>query len=417
MLIPVTPEEILKQIEAELGVCQKCQTRQRLCDVQIRKKQFGGKFEAKNLTKLCMPCDEEWREHCEGNGLSGSSVFEDFENTFETFLTAPKPKISGKEKALAILEEFTTLRVQIAMEAQRHEGRFRSRSKRLDELYPLSESYTYKLFKKKGYDDEAEISEEDFVDEEGEPKKSWKKFLMSQVAEVTALKRALDREIERQLVYFPIWDLFAKKIPGIGPYLVGFLIAAIRDPKRFPDSSSLSGNAGLRIIKDEQGRAIAQPKTRDKKLDYDPLLKLVVVRLIPMCLDKQKNRADSPYSDLTKKIEIKEKTKAENAMPTCCWIKNCQEKEVVNLGYEERVNEKTGETKKVFLGFCCKKTQGKPKAHKFLNPNHVLSRVYRDLGRKFLADFYHAWLYLEGENPDVTRNPRIMHFLRQESTD
>lgn len=410
----VTPKQILAEIEARLGRCPKCKTRQFLAEVMVQKKDYGGKFEERNLRKLCMPCDEDWRKFCVSNGFSEKSSFEfeDFEKGFAAFLAASQEELSSKEQALAILKEFATLRVQVAMDVQRHSGRFHSRSKRLDEFYPFAGSYTFKVFSKKGF---GEISDEIESNKKSKIPNSWQKFLMTQVADVRALKRALDREIEEQLEYFPVYKLFAEKVPGIGPYLAGYLVAAIKDPKNFLDSSHLSGMAGLRVEK-SNGRSVAQSKTRGEKLDYNPLLKLVVVRLIPMCLDKQKNRqAESPYSKLIKAIEEKERGKAENANPDHCWIKNCGEKEMVNLGYEERtVDEETGETKIVFLGFCCKKTLGKPKAHKFLNPAHVLSRVYRDLGRKFLTDFYHTWLYLEGENPDIIKNPRIMHFLQKE---
>ncbi len=44
----------------------------------------------------------------------------------------------------------------------------------------------------------------------------------------------------------------------------------------------------------------------------------------------------------------------------------------------------------------------------FLNPGQVLQRALRQFSSTFISDFYHAWLYLVGENPRVEGNPRIM---------
>ncbi|MEW6407318.1 MAG: transposase [Patescibacteria group bacterium] len=389
-------DEVLKRLEAKLGICPKCQSRQVLAEVMIRKKNLGGKFEKGNLTNLCLPCDEDWREFCATQGLTKKSSFADFKVAFVRFLKAEKPKLSGRDQALAILREVAGLRIAVAIEAQRIEGRFRSRARRLDDVYPFGKSYTGQLLAKRG-DGENEVLPKD-----------WLKYLMSQVAEVGGTKRALEREIEKQLRYFPVWELFAEKVPGIGPYLAGYLIAMIRDPKRFPDSSHLSGNVGLRVFEDENGRMTAQRRERGGKLNYDPVAKLVVVRLIPQSLDYQRSRfPDSPYSVLLENVKAVERKKAENETPSHCWVTGCNETDVVNLGYGER---ETGE--RYFKGFCCRKTLGTSKVHHFLHPAHVMTRVYRKVGRLFLLDFYHIWLYLEGENPNIACNPRIMYFLQ-----
>ncbi len=390
--------EALRNLEAKLGICPKCQSRQVLAGVMIRKKNLGGKQERDNLTTLCMPCDEEWREFCAAEDLTKKSSFEEFKAAFSRFLKTEKSELSGRDRALAILREIAGLRIAVAIEAQRIEGRFRSRARRLDDVYPFGESYTGQFLAKRG------------DGENGSLPRDWLKYLMSQVAEVGGAKRALEKEIEKQLRYFPVWEFFAEKVPGIGPYLAGYLIAMIRDPKRFPDSSHLSGNVGLRVFEDENGRMTAQRRERGGKLNYDPVAKLVVVRLIPQSLDYQRTRfSESPYSVLLENVKAAEREKAENTIPTHCWILGCNETDVVNLGYGER---ETGE--RYFKGFCCRKTLGGPKAHHFLNPAHVLARVYRKVGRLFLLDFYHTWLYLEGENLDIAQNPRIIYFLKKE---
>jgi hypothetical protein len=91
--------QVLAQIEAKLGICPGCHTRQILCEVLIQKKHLSGKYEDKNLTRLCMPCDEEWRKFYEDSSLTKLSLHDNFKKTFLLFLDAPKPEISGKEKA------------------------------------------------------------------------------------------------------------------------------------------------------------------------------------------------------------------------------------------------------------------------------------------------------------------------------
>jgi hypothetical protein len=35
------------------------------------------------------------------------------------------------------------------------------------------------------------------------------------------------------------------------------------------------------------------------------------------------------------------------------------------------------------------------------------------VGKKFLTDFWHTWLWFLGENPDIQRNSRIITILQR----
>ncbi len=379
-------QKIIDELEAQLEICPRCKTKQKLGRVLIRKKAWGGKVTSENQAQLCLPCDEDWRRFAEKKELRCSSSDEDFQKHWKAFLKTEVGSESTLPQALEILRELAGLRIQIAIETQRYAGRFRSRSRRLDDLYPLSGS----RFSESGFD-------------------SWLDFLMGQVADVTNLKRSLEKEIADQVKFFPIWNMYLKYIPGCGPWLAGFFIASIRDPRRFPGTSNLWGNAGTRV----NGDGTAEFPSRGKKLNYDPLLKIAVVQLLPQAMRYQKSRhRNSPYSQLFGYIKLKEEKKAEEAKPEICRIKGCEETDIVNLGYKK--NEDGGQ---VFLGFCCKKTLDGGKPHRFLTPCHRERRVLREIGKKFLADFYHTWLYFLGENPDISRNPRIMWVFEQATKD
>lgn len=372
-------KEIMEQMTEQMQVCPRCKTKQPLNEIWIQKKVWKGKFSPENITQLCPACDEDYRLFVQSDRkLENLKTLKDFKKVFEEFLISRKPALSAAERSMQVLSELAGLRVQIQIESQKFLGRFGSRSKRLDEKYPILQS----------------VFAEQIIEEFGDKAAGigWQKFLMSQVAEVKAVKSGLEKEIAKQVGYYPIWTMYAKYIPGIGEWLTGYLIAATRDPRRFPDTGKLWGNAGLRV---EDG--IAQSRKRDEKLNYNPTLKTVLCNILPQALLYQKSRfPESPYSRLFESIKLKEQEKAINAHPAKCGIKGCRETEIVNQGF--RSDPDKG---RVFQGFCCTKSLHTQKPHKFFNPAHIHQRVMREVGKKFYADFYHAWLYFEGENPHI----------------
>lgn len=397
--LDIKAEEIRKKIEEQMKICPRCGTKQPLNEIWIQKKSWKGKHGIENLKSLCPSCDEDYRIYVQYNERFESlKTLDDFRVIFEEFLLSPKLEMTAIERSRQVLKELAGLRVEIAIEAQKFSGRFASRSKRMDGVYPIGQS----------------VFAPQIIEEFGEKAKSvgWNKFLLSQVAEVKAVKSGLEKEIAKQVALYPIWNMYAKYIPGIGEWLTGYLIASIGDPKKFPDTGHLWGNAGLRVT--EEG--FAQSRTRDTKLNYNPTLKTVVCYILPQSLQWQKSRfPDSPYSQLFESVRLKEQEKAVNAHPAKCYAKGCKETEIVNLGFKE-----DPEKGRVFQGFCCKKTLGTKKEHKFYNPAHIQARVMREVGKKFYADFYHAWLHLIGENPDIygkegehAENKRILWVFAQ----
>ncbi len=386
VLVPEETQVIIKELISRLAPCPRCKTTQILAEVLIQKKDWGGKVEPKNQTHLCMPCDEDWRKFAAARKPADSP--DEYKTLFDKFLTTRPAPEDAEARTMTVLSELTRLRIDVALETQRQTGRLRSRARRIGIVLPLKESSLYK------------IAKEIFPKPEDQ---TWENLLIGELAPSKRFLTRIEANIAELVQNFPIWTEYLEHIPGIGAWLAGFLIASIRDPRRFAETSKLFGNAGLRV---EGG--VAQAKNRGGKLNYDPRLKVVIVQLIPMSLRYQKTRfPNSPYSILFDEIKLREEQKARQANPTRCYIRGCEETDIVNLG-EKGVGEKM-----TFAGYCCKKTLGTKKQHLFLNPAHRDRRVLRAVGKKFFSDLYHAWLFLVGENPDVARNARIMWVFEQ----
>jgi hypothetical protein len=382
IVVPRETQSIIDELVSRLAPCPRCGTTQILAQVLIQKKDWGGKVEPANLAHLCMPCDEDWRKFAKEKGTKDSPG--EYKTLFGEFLISKPGPEDAEARIMATLSELARLRIDVALETQRLSGRLRSRARRIETVLPLEESSL------------AKIAREVFPDPEDQ---TWEKLLISELAPSKRLLLRVETNIAELVRNFPIWTEYLEHIPGIGAWLAGFLIAAIRDPRRFRDTAKLFGNAGLRV---EDG--VAQAKSRGGKLDYDPRLKIVIVQLVPMSLRYQKTRfPESPYSELFDRIKLHEEQKARGANPTHCYIRGCEETDIINLGEKDDV----------FAGYCCKKTLRSKKPHKFLNPAHRERRVLRAVGKKFFSDFYHTWLFLVGENPDVARNPRIMWVFEQ----
>lgn len=425
--------EIMEELKKRLKPCPRCGIRQMLNEIWIQKKEWGGKFSPENSFYLCASCDEDWRNFVAKKKIKGD--FSVFKQAFEEFLKT-KPEV--RNKTLAILKELGSLRILASIEKVRFESRFRTRAGRLEKIFPFSESSLAKSYP-------------EF--------KNWREFLLLPVAEQIKQRRALDKEILRHLENVPIWKFYLKHIPGIGPGIASYLIGILGSGegwwcehvfetrkfkcplcppeerkikregiKRFPSTADLFGYAGLRV---EEGRA--ERRKRGQKLNYRPLLKILIVQIIPSCLLQQVNRSPwSPYSKLFQQITKEEEEKAialaRRGGPERCQIISCNETEIVNLGWkcqnpkcnfrvpfekeeEARAHQRETGHKVVFAGFCCKKTLNTSNPHYYLNPAHRQRRVMRKIGKKFLADFYYTWLWMLGEEIDLSQNERILTIL------
>ncbi len=392
-----------QKLEDMLAACPKCQTKQPLINGLYQKPSFGGKEKPENTVKICASCNFDHYQYCVTLEKAGKIPDKKADSNVwkllfeEGFIPAPMPELHGEALIIARLKVLVTSRIQQMLDKQRDEARYRKMSKELDTLYPIQ--YT-KLFKKA----------DDFFSEGKEP--SWLSFFMAESKDSAVRKAAIEKEIEHLLSYLPIWTKFAEKIPGLGVWLAGYLIATIGDPTRFKQTSHLWGYAGLRLDQKSnkaQGKKPFRDKGNGNQLDYSPMLKMVLVELLPEVMIKMKGKfPDSPYAQLIEQLIQKEEKKAINANPARCLISGCEETEIINLGYEDKENGK-----KVFKGYCCAKTHGKATEHKFLNPAHRFRRVKRELGKKIIADLYHVWLHFRGETPALETNQRIMYYLVQ----
>lgn len=428
-------QEHLKDLQNMLEICPKKQKKLVLVDALIRKESWGGKKNTPgNIFRMSQPADFEYylfarthpnfREACETKGEKGQKIFEQI---LQDFLQAAPVEIEGEKLVIEILRLLTRTRIQQVLDRMRDEARYRGMTEGLDKLYPIAGA---RIFKKA----------HEFFPEGKE--QNWQNFFMGISADTRTKVDMVEKELEYVLRHHPVWTEFLEKVPGIGPWFAGYLIATIGDPRNFSKSGKLSGLAGLRVDNNGFAQKAKSPFWKQQNLseseievlkvkldakersmnalDYDPFLKMMIVEILPSTMMKIKGMMDkkgtasvSPYNALIDAIRTKEQQKALHANPVKC--RYCDETDIVNLGMKNRpVGESDDaiEGKQYFAGYCCRKTLNNGgKEHKFFNPAHIQRRVQREFGKKVLFDVYHTALYFAGENPRITGNPRIMHFL------
>ena len=145
---------------------------------------------------------------------------------------------------------------------------------------------------------------------------------------------------------------------------------------------------------------------KGEKLCYDPRMKEMLCKVwVESFLKVSAKFPDEPYSIFLQECRKKQAKKAiAMTVEILAEIWKVPVENVTNLGFKEDENGV-----KTFLGFKIKKANGEEVMT--LNPGHVFQRAMREFGSMFISDFYHIWLFLEGENPDITGNPRIMAVL------
>lgn len=386
-----------EKLQNQLQTCPKCQTKQKLVEGNYQKPSWGGSdTDPENKVELCAPCNAQWLDYGKANPTLTTTV-EDCKMLFDAFLLR-KEEHSREELLILQLKEFTGLRMELQEETLRFTGRYTSRSKRLDELKPLSTTRFLKA------------AQEDT----GKDDPKWLDYISKPVSVLKTQKTNLENIIAKLIYDHPVWTHFGEQVPGLGSWTTGFLMAQIGGPQkiegseelvfgptRFADSGKLRSYAGLL---NEDGNARKRTK---EQLNYSPKLKTMVVKLLPEAMSYQKTRfPDSPYSKLFEEYKQHLLTRVQAEPPTCCpYCKKDDQSAttMTNLGWEER------EGKQYFKGYQCSKN----KTHIVYSPAHIMQMVNRKVGQTVLGDLYHFWLYVEGENPNIEGNPRIMWALEQ----
>ena len=118
----------------------KCQNKQQLVDVTIHRKQYGGNpHDPHNIREqgLCAACNEDYGDFAK-QFADITSDAAGWKGIFKQFLDTLQPDLSYEQRRMLALKELTGLRMELHEEKLRFSGRYRNRSRRLQELLPVS---------------------------------------------------------------------------------------------------------------------------------------------------------------------------------------------------------------------------------------------------------------------------------------
>ncbi|HSE56953.1 MAG TPA: transposase [Candidatus Paceibacterota bacterium] len=385
---------IIEAIHAKMGICPYYGTKEILDDILIQKESWGGKDVPENKTKLSAAANVEYMKFAERVGVEKDKPYSSYQELFTQFLVAEKPKLTEKERHIQTLKKLVTLRSAFLDKRLEMEARIKDLAKGLDTLYPIDQAFRAKALEKFRKENEPLLKE---VQEEKDF--SWQNLIGYSTAQMGYVQKTiLEKEIEHLVVQFPIWEFFGKCISGFGTWTCAFFIAKLQDPTRFSDSGKVRAFCGMAPKGDQPMR-----RKRGEKVTYDPDMKEMLCYIFPESFMKTCGKfPDEPYVVFFRHCRDKQARKAEQTTVEVLAKKHGVPIErITNLGYKE---EEGG--RKVFKGFKVKKADGEEITT--LNPGHVLQRAMREWGTVFISDFYHAWLFLMGENLNIGKNPRIM---------
>ncbi len=402
---------VIEAIHAKMGICPYYGTKEILDEVLIQKESWGGKDLPENKVKLSAAANSEYMNFAEKAGVEKNMTPSYYSELLDAFIASEKPELTQKQILIEVLKCLVALRIAFMDERIAMEARIRGRGKNLDLVHPISKAFKLKALEKFRKENEPLLKE---VQEEQDF--SWQNLIGYGVAQMGYVQKTLiEKEIEQVVAKFPIWQYFGNFIPGFGTWTCAFFIAKLQDPTRFPKSGHVRAFAG---IAPKGGQPMRHK--RGEQSSYDDGMKEILCKIFPESFMKIAGKfPDEPYALFLQECRQKQAYKAENA--TDAYIKQYfQNKgenviDIVNLGYEDR------DGRKVFLGFKVKTDKSikaaatettemfvKPEDEvtkegykHFLNPGQVLQRALRQFSSTFISDFYHAWLYLVGENPRV----------------
>lgn len=390
---------VMTAIHSKMGICPYYGTNELLDDVLIQKSSWGGKNVPENTVRLSAAANVDYMNFAATqNVLSGQSA-EYYQKLYADFLQAPKPELTERERGIQILKVFVALREAFLNERMAMVARLRTRGQALDDLFPMDKAYKTRLLEKFRIGKEPVLKQ---IKEEKDA--SWQNLIGYATADMGYVQKTIiEAEIAALVEKHPMWEFFGKFIPGFGTWTCALFIAKLQDPTRFPKSGHVRAFCGMAPM---NGKTMK--RERGKKLTYDPGMKEVLCEIFPDSFMKTSARnPDEPYAVFFQECRKKQAKKAEETKPEQLAKQyGVPVENITNLGYEEKE-----EGKRTFKGFKVKKADGDEITT--LNPGHVLQRAKREFGSMFISDFYHAWLFLMGENPRIEGNPRIMGVLEK----
>ncbi|HTH93525.1 MAG TPA: transposase [Candidatus Paceibacterota bacterium] len=384
---------IIEAIHEKMGICPYYGTTEILDEILVQKTSWGGKDIPENKTRLSAAANVEYMRFAESVEVQKNMTPSYYRELYEDFLRSEKPEMTEKVRRIQTLKGLVALRSAFLDERQAMEARIRNRGKDLDIFHPIEGAFRIKSMEKFRKENEPLLKE---VQEEKDF--SWQNLIGFGTAQMGYVQKTLiEKEIEAYVQQFPIWQFFGDYIPGFGTWTCAFFIAKLQDPTRFADSGKVRAFCGVAPKNGEPMR-----RKRGEKVTYDPGMKEMLLKIFPDSFMKVAGKfPDEPYAALLKQCREKQLHKAVITTP-----EQLAEKYKVPVGNITPLGFEESEGKKTFKGFKVKKADGEEITT--LNPAHVLQRALREFSTIFVSDFYHAWLYLVGENPRIETNPRIM---------
>lgn len=392
---------IIDKIKEKMGTCPYFGTKEILDEVMIQKESWGGKKSKQNTTRLSSLGNFAYVKWAERNDIESNREFGYYEEMYKEFLSSIKPEVTEKHLKLLRLKFAIAMRIAFLDEKNAMQKRISNVGKALDLYYPIDEAYKVKALEKFRKENEPLL-------EELQKGFSWQNMMGYATAGMGYVQKSvLEPEIKQMVKQYEIWKQFGAHIPGFGEMTCAYMIAKLQDPTRFSDSGKVRAFCGVA----PKGGKPMKAK-RGETLGYDPGMKELLCKIFPDSFMKVSgNFPDDVYSQFFQACRTKQAKKAVETTPEKLADKyKVPVENITNLGFEPKKDKEgndTGELK--FSGFSVKKLDGTTITT--LNPGHVLQRAMREFGSMFISDFYHMWLHLEGENPRIEGNPRIMAVL------
>ena len=389
---------IVDEIKSSMGRCPYYGTTEILDDVLFQKESWGGKRVPENTTRLSASANVEYVNWAKAQGVESGKSTGYYQELFTAFLASPKPEITEKQRRILALKALVAMRIAFLDERLAMEKRISNRGKDLDIYYPIVRANRVKVLENFRAENEPLL-------EEVQDGLSWQNLIGYATAQMGyTQKSVIEIEIKKMIEGFKVWELFGNHIPGFGAWTCAYFVAKLQDPKRFSDSGKVRAFAGMAPKEGKPMKA-----KRGEQMNYDPGMKEMLCKIFPESFIKVAGKfPDEPYARFLQECRAKQ---AKKALETTCEqlaLKyNVPLENVTRLGFEEREDGN-----KVFAGFKIKK-EGVEEPITTLNPGHVFQRALREFGSMFISDFYHVWLFLEGENPRIEGNPRIMAVLEK----
>ena len=100
------------------------------------------------------------------------------------------------------------------------------------------------------------------------------------------MENRMKTELEAELEKSQLYQVAFKPIPGCGPGIAGFVIAAIQDIRSYPNFGKLKAKAGYHLVSNGQGGFMAPKPRKGERSNWDKKFQQAVY-YFTTCVDKQ----------------------------------------------------------------------------------------------------------------------------------